>query len=89
MRENRVLGANQHVTSGLPGQRKRKLKSAGVEHETLGKRKICAEATGAASTTKILKSAFEMNTKAQWIAPADREELTKTIFSKDNQFQHQ
>jgi hypothetical protein len=27
MRENRVLRANQHVTSGLTGQRKRKLKS--------------------------------------------------------------
>jgi hypothetical protein len=89
MRENRVLRANQHVMRGLTGQRKRKLKSGGVEHETLDKRKIRAEATGAARTTEILKSAFEMNTKARRIAPADREELTEIIFSKDNQFQHQ
>jgi hypothetical protein len=80
MRENRVLRANQPVMSGLTGQRKRKLKSGGVEHETLGKRKIRTEATGAARTTEILKSAFEMNTKARRIAPADREELTEIIF---------
>jgi hypothetical protein len=29
------------------------------------------------------------NTKAQRIAPADREELTERSFSKDDQFQHQ
>jgi hypothetical protein len=52
MRENRIMCASQHVTSGLTGQRKRKLKSGGVEHETLGKRKIHAEATGAVRTTK-------------------------------------
>jgi hypothetical protein len=88
-REYRMLRANQHVTSGKPGQRKRKLKTGGLEHETLGRKKIRAEVTGAVRTTEIIKSAFETSTKAQQISPADREELTRRVFSKDNQFQHQ
>jgi hypothetical protein len=75
-RENRVLRANQHVTRGLSGQRKRKLQSGEEEHETLGRKKIQPEVTGAPRTTKILKSAFETNSKARRISPADREELT-------------
>jgi hypothetical protein len=58
--------------------------------KTLGKGKfVTKQREQHARTTEILKSAFEMNTKARRIAPADREELTERIFSKDNQFQHQ
>jgi hypothetical protein len=40
MPKNRVLRANQHVTKGLSGQRKQKLKSDEEEHETLARKKI-------------------------------------------------
>jgi DNA mismatch repair ATPase MutL len=78
-----VLRGNRFVNSGMPGQRKRKLKDGSEQHETLGSKKIRPEVAGANRTTEILKQAFNTNRQVARISEADRTEIKKKLFGRD------
>jgi hypothetical protein len=86
-RQERVLKANQFMTSGREGQRKRKRPDGLEEHETLGSKKIRAEVVGAHRTSEILKNSFETNDRAKDITKVEKDEIRRTLFQRSNQFE--
>jgi hypothetical protein len=87
IRKNRLLKANNHVTGGLPGQRKRKLEDGTEEHETAASKKIWSDVEGKYLTSEIMRQVFESSARTKKLTKEERDDITKKLFDKEHQFE--